>query len=126
MPDIMAGAALTTQAAALPSALTQWGNGELVSVLFGLAFMAFGCGRHRKGLNQEKAIGFLSNGIAFGPLIMIVLDPINKQFSLLPIDLFQVAMLEARVTLWWGSALASLNILVGLFKANNGILHAEN
>jgi hypothetical protein len=118
----MAGAALTTQAASLPSALTQWGKGELVSVLFGIAFMAFGCGRHRKWLNQEKAIGFLSNGIAFGPLIMIVLDPINKQFNLLPIDLFQVAMLEARVTLWWGAALASLNILVGLFKTPNGTL----
>ena len=63
---------------------------------------------------------YLSNGIAFGPLIMIVLDPFNKQLDLLAVDLFQIAMLEARVTLWWGAALASLTILVTLFKIPNG------
>jgi len=51
---------------------------------------------------------------------MIVLDPFSKQLDLLAVDLFQIAMLEARVTLWWGAALASLTIMVTLFKAPNG------
>lgn len=82
--------------------------------------MALGSALHRRLLNQGRAISFLSNGIAFGPLIMIVLDPFNKQLGLLPVDLLQIAMLEARVTLWWGAALASLTILVSLFKSPNG------
>jgi len=104
----------------LSPGLTQWGKGELVSILFGIAFMAVGSVLHRRLLNQGLAIGFLSNGIAFGPLIMIVLDPFSKQLDLLAVDLFQIAMLEARVTLWWGAALASLTIMVTLFKAPNG------
>lgn len=57
----------------------------------------------------------LANGIALGPLAMILLDPINKLIgNVVPFDLLHSVMTEARATLWWAAGVASLGIIVSI------------
>ncbi|NUB24314.1 hypothetical protein [Azospirillum brasilense] len=109
MVDAGSGAAAVAQAAVVPAFV--WGKGELISIGFGIIFILAGSAINRKGLDVERLTTFMSNGIAFGPLVMIAVDPANQWWQLASIDLFKVAMSEARVTMWWAAVMASFYML---------------
>jgi hypothetical protein len=52
-----------------------------------------------------------------GPLLMIVLDPLNKYIGAVDMDLLQAAISEARLTLWWAALVAAVNMVLTLFPS---------
>ncbi|UEM21707.1 hypothetical protein JL100_002740 [Skermanella mucosa] len=99
--------------------MNPWGKGELISLLFGVSFVFFGLLLHRKVLSRDKVFGLAANGLTLGPLVMIVFDPLNKYLMLVDLDLLQIAVTEARLTLWWAALVAAVNMLLTLFPAAN-------
>jgi hypothetical protein len=88
-----------------------WGRGDLISVGLAAIFVAAGLWLHRRSLTEAKVSGFFANGLTFGPLLMIAIDPINKVLGIVPIDLLRTVVFEARLTLWWAAVVAGLRVM---------------
>lgn len=114
MADPVASAAAVMQAALPSSVLTQWGKGEIISLVFAVSFVIVGGIWNRKMLSRDRVYSLAGNGLTLGPLAMIVADPVNKGLSLFNVDLLQTAMMESRVTLWWAAFSAGLSVILSL------------
>ena len=97
--------------------MSPWENGELISLVFGVIFVFVGMLLHRKELSRDKVFGLAANGLTMGPLLMIVLDPLNKYIGAVDMDLLQAAISEARLTLWWAALVAAVNMVLTLFPS---------
>lgn len=97
--------------------MSPWGNGELISLVFGVIFVFVGMLLHRKELSRDRVFGLAANGLTMGPLLMIVLDPLNKYIGVVDMDLLQAAISEARLTLWWAALVAAVNMVLTLFPS---------
>jgi hypothetical protein len=54
-------------------------------------------------------IGLMGSGLSVGPLLIMLVDPINKKLAIVPIDLLTTIVTEARVTLLFACFLALTN-----------------
>jgi hypothetical protein len=99
--------------------MNPWGNGELISLVFGVIFVFVGMLLHRRELSRDKVFGLAANGLTMGPLLMIVLDPLNKYIGVVDMDLLQAAISEARLTLWWAALVAAVNMVLTLLPSTS-------
>jgi hypothetical protein len=106
----------------LQSSPLPWGTGDLWTLLIALWFFALGChlNRHalrRLGHESVELLGTLmGSGLAVGPMVMILTDPLNKAIGVIPVDMMAIVMREARVTLWFSCFMALLNVITTLLK----------
>ena len=86
-----------------------WGLADEISVATGMIVMAAGMAIP-KNRTRERAALLLANGIALGPLLLIMLSPVVGYFS--PnMDLLEIAMSEGKATVFWAAAYASIQLV---------------
>ena len=86
-----------------------FGLGDLISILVALAFLAVGA-INPFNRNRDRMVIVLANGLSFGTLILIVLSPPAQAVQLKP-NLFEIAVKEGKVSLWWGAVVACFNLI---------------
>lgn len=100
-----------------------WGRGDLYTLVTAAAVFALSCVLHRKALRARGAdsgdmlVGLMGSAMTDGPLLMILLDPLNKERQLIPVDLLGTVVNEARPTLWFAAFLALINTAMSLLRA---------
>jgi hypothetical protein len=99
-----------------------WGRGDTYTLFIAIAFFLVGCAIHwralwAQGTNCADMVGgLMSTSLTFGPLLMILLDPINKYVQLVDGDLLGIVMRDARITLWFASFLALVNLTISFLR----------
>jgi hypothetical protein len=92
-----------------------WSTADLASILIALGYLLFGLWLDWGNRGADRIIEFLANGLSLGPLLMIVADPL-LELSGIRLGPTELVMVQARLVLWWGAAVAAIHILKALFK----------
>ncbi len=109
-----------------PSAPLEWGRGDITTLIIAIVAAAFFSWAHRKALHAkgmncaDTLIGIFSSSLSLGPILMILFDPLNKMVGVFNVDLLDLVMREARLTLWFACAIALLNTILSLMKPRAG------
>lgn len=99
-----------------------WANGDLYTLVIAAVVFAASCYIHRTALKRqgldstEMLVGMTASSLTVGPLLMILLDPLNKQFGIIDLDFLQTVVTEARVTLWFACFVALINTVVSILR----------
>ncbi len=101
-----------------------WGAGDTWVLLIALPVFLLGCFVHRghiaqqikSSTNLDALGGIMSSALSVGPMLMILLDPINKHFALFAVDMLALVINEARLTLWFAMFLAFVNTAIAFFR----------
>jgi hypothetical protein len=99
-----------------------WGHGDLYTLIIAIGFFVVGCMINWRALRAhgtdctDLVGGIMGSGLTAGPMVMILVDPLNKAYGFLRVDLLGTVMNEARVTLWFACFLALLNTVVALLR----------
>jgi hypothetical protein len=102
-----------------------WGHGDAYTLAIAVPVFVIGCVIHRKPLmanragvaNSDLLIGLMGSAITIGPLAMILADPAVKLLTTWDIDLLDMVVKEARVTLWLAAFIALLNTTLAFVRA---------
>jgi hypothetical protein len=102
-----------------------WGHGDTYTLAIAVPIFVVGCVLHRKsllkggvgGANSDLIVGLMGSAITVGPLAMILVDPAVKSLTNWDIDLLDVVINEARVTLWLAAFIALVNTTLAFVRA---------
>ena len=91
-----------------------WGTGDEIAV--GTGLMVLGAGMLLpKNRTRERAAVLLANGIALGPLLLIVASPLPQMLGYRKPDLLEIALNEGRATIFWAATYAIIQLLLDVF-----------
>jgi hypothetical protein len=83
--------------------------GDEVSIVAGIVVSALGLWLRPHNRSRERFPLLLANGIAVGPLMLIMLSPLPSL----------IAMNEGRITIFWAAAFATAQLLIDVFSPPN-------
>ena len=91
-----------------------WGGGDEFSIATGLVVLSVGLAARQKNRTRERTALLLANGMAVGPLLLIMASPFPQLVGW-NIDLLETAINEGRVTIFWAAAYATIHLLLDVF-----------
>ena len=91
-----------------------WGAGDEIAVGTGILVLSIGLLKS-KNRTRERAALLLANGIALGPLLLIVASPVPQLLGYKEPDLLDIALNEGRVTIFWAAMYATIQLLLDVF-----------
>ena len=91
-----------------------WGVGDEFSIATGLAVLAIGLAARKRYRTRERAALLLANGMAVGPLLLIMASPVPQLLGW-RVDLLDIAVNEGRATIFWAAAYATIQLLLDIF-----------
>jgi hypothetical protein len=111
-----------------PSALTDnaWGRGDLYTLAIGILIFGVAFCFHFKTIKKSEnhkatiIIELMVTAISLGPLVMILIDPLIKQF--VNLDLLGLVLTQCRMTLWLAAFMACVNGAVGLSRSREHLV----
>ena len=103
-----------------------WSTGDLYTLGIAVVVFLLGCCLHSRAIRAQGTgctdivVGLMASGLTVGPLLMIVLDPLNKGlFRVLSVDMLGLVMNEARTSLWFACFLALVNTTMSILKSRS-------
>jgi hypothetical protein len=98
-----------------------WGTGDTVAVAGGIIYLILGLCRLPARRTFDGFVVLLATGVSLAPLVMILIDPLFQNISTRvfgiqhPTHLIEIVVTEARITLWWASAVAAAYLVKEFF-----------
>ncbi|MEL6060753.1 MULTISPECIES: hypothetical protein [unclassified Methylobacterium] len=92
--------------------------GDEVSIVAGIVVSALGLWLRPHNRSRERFPLLLANGIAVGPLMLIMLSPLPSLIGW-NADFLDIAMNEGRITIFWAAAFATAQLLIDVFSPPN-------
>ena len=87
-----------------------FGLGDTVAIAVAIVFLLVGM-INPFNRDLDRIVVVLANGLSFGNLILIVISPFAQIFKLAGPNLFELAVKEGKVSLWWGAVVACFNLI---------------
>lgn len=104
---------------------TAWGQGDLVTLAIACPVLLIALATHWRAIRTgPQPIGILTNlagnALCLGPLLMILVDPLNKWLQLFNADLLRIVTQQSKLTLWLAALIALANVMLAMFRVPGG------
>lgn len=95
-----------------------YGTGDEISIIVSVIFTAAGVYLNPANRTASRLIVLLASGLSIGALLLIVVSPFSQlllKLTGIRVNLYEIAVEEGKLSLWWASVVASLYLIRDIF-----------